>query len=64
MNVDIAKEVKLSKTDHLFVALAEKDKEPELPGAIARSFLALGPRRARNTRPSSLIIMAPTPTPM
>ena len=36
MNVDIAKEVKLSKTDHLFVALAEKDKEPELPPAIAK----------------------------
>ena len=37
MNVDIAKEIKLSKVDHLFVALAEKDKEADLPGAIAKT---------------------------
>ncbi|MGZ5495022.1 MAG: leucyl aminopeptidase family protein, partial [Thermoanaerobaculia bacterium] len=37
MNVDIQKEVKLARLDHLFVAIAEKDKDVALPAFLGKS---------------------------
>ena len=61
MNVDIQKELKLSKIDHLFVAVAEKDN-PELPAGIAKSVRkAVEGARFEGRSDESITILADEP---
>ena len=62
MNVDIQKELKLSKIDHLFVALAEKDKDAELPAVVARTIRkAIDGARFEGRADDSITILADEP---
>ena len=62
MNVDIQKELKLSKIDHLFVALAEKDKDAELPALVAKTIRkAIDGARFEGRADESITILADEP---
>ncbi|MGZ4780129.1 MAG: M17 family peptidase N-terminal domain-containing protein, partial [Thermoanaerobaculia bacterium] len=62
MNVDIQKELKPAKVDHLFVAVAEKDRDVELPQALSKTVRkAIENARFEGRADESISVLAENP---